>query len=41
MGEFANSRLTNCVAIASTVVVLSLNVLLILQTFGMPIPRLG
>jgi manganese transport protein len=41
MGEFANSRLTNCVAIASAVAVLSLNVLLILQTFGMPIPGLG
>jgi manganese transport protein len=40
MGEFANSRLTNCVAIAGTVVVISLNVLLILQTFGLPIPAL-
>jgi manganese transport protein len=41
MGRFANSRLTNFAAIAGTVLVLSLNVLLILQTFGVPIPGLG
>jgi manganese transport protein len=40
MGEFANSRLTNCVAIAGTVVVISLKGLLILQMFGLPIPGL-
>jgi manganese transport protein len=34
MGHFANSRLTNFAAIVGTVVVLSLNVFLILQTFG-------
>jgi manganese transport protein len=41
MGRFANSRLTNFAAIAGTILVLSLNVLLILQTFGVPIPGLG
>jgi len=41
MGRFANSRLTNFVAIAGAVVVLSLNVLLILQTFGVTIPGLA
>jgi manganese transport protein len=34
MGHFANSRLTNFAAIVATVLVLSLNVFLILQTFG-------
>jgi len=37
MGAFANSALTNFVAITGTVVVLSLNALLILQTFGVAI----
>jgi manganese transport protein len=41
MGRFANGRLTNFVAIAGAVVVLSLNVLLILQTFGVTIPGLA
>src|SRR6202045_2260011 len=41
MGHFANSRLTNFAAIVGTVVVLSLNVLLILQTFGVTIPGLA
>jgi manganese transport protein len=41
MGRFANSRLTNFVAIAGAVVVLSLNVLLILQTFGVTLPGLA
>jgi manganese transport protein len=41
MGRFANSRLTNFVAIAGAVVVLSLNILLILQTFGVTIPGLA
>ncbi len=40
MGQFVNGRLTNFVAIAGTVVVLSLNVLLIAQTFGVTIPGL-
>ncbi len=38
MGAFANSALTNFVAITGTVVVLSLNALLILQTLGVAIP---
>ena len=41
MGQFANSRLTNIAAIAGTAVVLGLNVFLILQTFGVPIPGLS
>jgi manganese transport protein len=41
MGGFANSRLTNAVAIVATVVVLGLNVILILQTLGVGIPGLG
>src|SRR5499427_4029019 len=40
MGAFANSRLTSVGAMAGTIVVLLLNVLLILQTFGVPIPGL-
>jgi manganese transport protein len=34
MGHFANNRLTNFAAIIGTILVLSLNVFLILQTFG-------
>jgi manganese transport protein len=41
MGHFANSRLTHFAAIAGAAVVLSLNVVLILQTFGVPIPGLS
>ena len=41
MGEFVNSRLTDAAAIVGTVVVLSLNAVLLLQTFGVPIPGLG
>ena len=41
MGTFANSRLTNLAALAGTIVVLGLNVFLILQTLGVPIPGLG
>ena len=41
MGRFANDRMTNFAAIVGTVVVLSLNVLLILQTFGVPLPGLS
>src|SRR5271165_2200831 len=40
MGAFANSALTNFVAITGTVVVLSLNALLILQALGVAIPGL-
>jgi manganese transport protein len=40
MGEFANGRMTNVAAIAGTVVVLLLNSILLLQTFGVPIPGL-
>jgi manganese transport protein len=40
MGGFANGRVTNVVAISGTIVVLSLNVLLILQIFGISIPGL-
>jgi manganese transport protein len=38
MGRFANSRLTNAIAILGSTVVLLLNVVLILQTFGIPVP---
>jgi manganese transport protein len=41
MGHFANNRLTSFAAITGTVVVLSLNVFLILQTIGVPIPGLS
>ena len=41
MGEFANSRLTDAVAIVGAAVILSLNVVLLLQTFGVPIPGLA
>ncbi len=40
MGAFANSRLTDVAAIASTGIVLALNTVLLLQTFGVPIPGL-
>ncbi|HQT46624.1 MAG TPA: Nramp family divalent metal transporter [Acidocella sp.] len=40
MGEFVNNRLTNIVAIGGTIIILLLNVLLLLQTFGIPIPGL-
>jgi manganese transport protein len=40
MGEFANSRLTDIAAIAGTVVIVALNVVLLLQTFGVAIPGL-
>jgi len=34
MGPFANSRWVACAAIAGTVVILALNAVLLLQTFG-------
>jgi manganese transport protein len=37
MGQFANSRLTNLSAIVATALVLLLNAILILQTFGIVI----
>jgi manganese transport protein len=40
MGRFANCTATNIAAIAGTVIVLLLNVLLIAQTLGVPIPGL-
>jgi manganese transport protein len=41
MGAFANGRLTNLAALLGTAVVLALNVFLILQTLGVPIPGLS
>jgi len=41
MGQFANSRLTHIAALVATAVVLLLNSLLILQTFGVTIPNLS
>jgi manganese transport protein len=41
MGQFANGRLTTIAAIVATAVVLLLNAVLILQTFGVPIPGLA
>lgn len=40
MGEFVTGRLTAIAAGAATVVVLALNVILISQTFGVPVPGL-
>ncbi len=40
MGSFANTRLTDAAAIVGTVAILSLNAVLLLQTFGVPIPGL-
>jgi len=40
MGEFANSRLTDCSAIAGTAVIMVLNLVLLLQTFGISLPGL-
>ena len=41
MGEYVNSRLTHIAALVGTAVVLLLNIFLILQTFGVPIPGLA
>ncbi len=41
MGVFANGRLTRIAAWVGTALVLSLNTVLLLQTFGVPIPFLG
>jgi manganese transport protein len=40
MGGFVNGRLTNLAAIAGTVLILTLNLVLLLQTFGVEIPGL-
>jgi len=40
MGSFANGRVTRVAAIAGTAVVLFLNTVLLLQTFGVPLPFL-
>jgi len=40
MGVFANNRLVNAAAILGTAIILVLNVILILQTFGVKIPGL-
>ena len=41
MGQFANNRLTQVAALVGTTIVLLLNIFLILQTFGVPIPGLS
>lgn len=41
MGVFANSTVVNVIAVAGTIIVLGLNLLLILQTFGLPIPGIS
>jgi manganese transport protein len=41
MGAFANGRTTNVAALSGTAVVLALNLFLILQTLGIPIPGLS
>jgi manganese transport protein len=41
MGRFANGRWTSGAAIAGAAIVLALNVVLLLQTFGVPIPGLA
>jgi manganese transport protein len=40
MGAFANTRLTNVAAIVGTLLILVLNAILLLQTFGVNIPGL-
>jgi manganese transport protein len=41
MGEFANSRLTQISAVLGTIIVLLLNIVLIVQSCGVPIPGLS
>ncbi len=41
MGEFANSPLVDALAITGTVVVVSLNMVLLALTFGVGLPGLG
>jgi len=40
MGAFANSRLTNLAAVVGALLILTLNAILLLQTFGVDIPGL-
>jgi manganese transport protein len=40
MGPFVNGRLTNAVAVIGTAMVLFLNVILVVQTLGLPVPGL-
>jgi manganese transport protein len=40
MGEFVNNRLTDVAAIVGTVIIVALNAVLLLQTFGVDIPGL-
>jgi manganese transport protein len=40
MGEFTNNRLTDISAVIGTVIIMALNVVLLLQTFGVPVPGL-
>ncbi|MGL6017915.1 MAG: Nramp family divalent metal transporter, partial [Gibbsiella quercinecans] len=41
MGPFANGRLTSLISVIGTVVIILLNAILLLQTFGVGIPGLG
>jgi manganese transport protein len=41
MGGFANNRLTGVAAIVGTIIILCLNIVLLLQTFSVPIPGLA
>jgi manganese transport protein len=41
MGQFANSRITLAAAVVGTIIVLLLNIVLIVQTFGVAIPGLS
>ena len=41
MGSFASSRLTQVIAVVAAVVVLALNLVLLLQTAGMPVSLSG
>jgi manganese transport protein len=41
MGPFANSRVTNAAAVVAALVVLTLNIVLLLLTAGVPLPGLG
>jgi manganese transport protein len=41
MGALANGRLAHWAAVGGTALVLALNLVLILQTFGVPIPGLS
>jgi manganese transport protein len=41
IGAFVNSRLTDALAILGTAIILALDVVLLLRTFGVEIPRLS